>query len=380
MYYNNRQNNLSSMENLREMVSAEEVRKFSGSSRKTYRILMVNIFSSMWRNDGRSYHDFFTQAMLMINLRDNDYEILESGEFQIKRDYWCKELYDNEFKFIKFENQQYIIDDEELLNKALKFCNDYIKEFLENDQKLYLYAIIQEFWDLKTLYRKKTAASLEELLPSNWIDLNPFMYPLPIYTFPDYLAYQDMINIWNDLVEKSDKIIHAEGREKRSLQFSLVSSIKYSLVASVHFTEVYLFYFYYLCRLEGKYPENQLIKRRNIRSVNDKEIITDLVYEEFEDIPDALKSVYGEYLKILEIRDAIVHLSPFKDENTKKSRIELTLDLDMSVALRAIKTCFGLVKETNDIIGRDLLFWLNSMEMPYFDDFSKISNLNKHVQ
>jgi hypothetical protein len=378
LMYGNRENNLGILETSPEVITREEIGKFRGQSRQLYKLLILNTFCSVWTNNYYEFHDSIMNVQLMLSYRENDYTQLENERFKEKREYWCENLYDNKFTFVSKVDEDFIID-EDILNKALVFCRVFLTENLQNQQNFYLYSELKEFWDLESFFHEKTTASNIVLYSSYWIDLTPFKHSLPIYTFPDYLAYQDMINLWNDLVNKYENLLSAVGQEQVSLQHSLFSSLKYNIVAAVHFVEIYLFYFYYHCRLERKFPENTLTNRNRVRSINDKEIVQDLLFEEY-DIPTELETQFEEYKKILDVRDAIVHLSPFKDENSRKSRLELTMDIGLDEVAGYLKTCFEFVVAINNVIDENFLFWLDSMETPDFGRINRINNLNINRQ
>jgi hypothetical protein len=371
--YNDRQNNLELMTMLREVIVREEIQKFRGDSRQIFKLLIVRTFCSIWINDGYSFHDSILNIKQMISYRDGDYKKLDSERFKEKKNEWSDFLYTKKFNFITLENGVFNIN-EEILNKAIVFCRDYLKHNLDNKQNLFLFSNLMEFWDIEGLYLVETTTNVT-IYPTHWIDITPFMYERPIYTFPDFQAYQDIINLWNDLVVKLDNHRIATGNERLSIHHSITSSYKYTIVAAVHFVETYLYYFYYHCRLEKKYEDNSLIKRGRVRSINDKEIVKDLLFEEYT-IPAELNDKFQEYLEVLEIRDAIVHLSPFTDDTSNISRIEYTLRLGKLDVAKYVKTCFEFVEAINNVIDVNFLFWLDFMEKPDFDKFERISNLN----
>lgn len=376
--YGNRENNLAIFDTLQEVITREEIQKFRGQSRQLYKLLILNTFCSVWTNNYHDFNDSILNFQLMLSNRDNDYTELENERYKEKREYWCEYLYDYKFKMVSKVEEEFIINDD-ILNQALVFCRVFLTENLQNKQNFFLYSELKGFWDLESLFHEKTTAVNVVLNSSYWIDLTPFTNQLPTYTFPDYIAYQDMINLWNDLVIKFEKMQGAEGLEKASLHHSLTSSLKYNIVAAVHFVEIYLFYFYYHCRLERKYPNNTLTNRTRIRSINDKEIVDDLLFAEYN-IPTELETKFVEYKEILDVRDAIVHLSPFTDDNSRISRLELTMQIGLDDVASYLKTCFEFVVAINNVIDENFLFWLDFMEIPDFGRIEKISNLNIHRQ
>lgn len=365
--------------NIRDAITTEEIRKFSGESRKTYRVLIMKIFCAAWTNNTAMFSQGIIELFIMLELRERDHTKLDEEEYTNKRNRWCSYLNIYNFKCVQNneESKIYSLNDD-ALNKGVKFCKNYLDEFIKTDQKMYMYSQIKDFWDLENVYKKSKTVKMNGFLSCFWIDLRPFEAPIPTYTFPDYLAYQDMINLWNDAVYKRDKLITLKGDEveRRRISHSFVSTGKYAIVAGVHFVETYLFYFYYFCRLEKKFPRNKLTNRKNIRSVNDKEIIEQLLFKEYKDISQNLKELYEAYKQALEIRDAIVHLSPFKDDNSNKTRIELTMGFELWDISKHLQVCYDLVVAINETIDFNLLFWSELMEVPNFRGQKIISNLN----
>lgn len=119
-----------------------------------------------------------------------------------------------------------------------------------------------------------------------------------------------------------------------------------------------------------------LRKSNRLRSINDKQIIEDLILVEYPSAKSVLNTLYSRYLEILEVRDAIVHLSPFKDDDSKRSRIELTLYYSVNQVAEINTTCYHFVKTIDGLVNQGMLFWKTYMSDPNFKSLTLISNLN----
>ncbi|MEA3318411.1 MAG: hypothetical protein U9Q88_00180 [Bacillota bacterium] len=373
-----RNNSLIVFELLEDFVSTTEIRKFRGNAKKMYRLLLLKTFCSAWTNDRREFQDGISQLILMLHYRDNNYTKFDEEDYNYKSNCWQDYLFERSFNCINKESDQYEVVEAHLIT-AIEFCRDFITEYLANKQTLYMYAQIESFWNLEELIKKNTTSTIRKILPCHWFDLSIFQYHIPILTFPDYLAYQDMINLWNDLIKKNEAYLTSNGIETRSIAHSIISSEKYTIVAAVHFVEIYLFYFYYLCKLQNTFPNNELTNRTNIRSITDKSIVEKLLMKEYLPLPVNIKKFYDDYKEILSIRDAIAHLSPFRDDHSNKSRIELSFNIGLSNVGRYLQTCYDFVLEIERSINGDLLFWTDSMEQPNFLSNKQINNLNIKV-
>src|SRR5699024_8382602 len=73
-----------------------------------------------------------------------------------------------------------------------EFVNFFIKNINNCRKTLFLYRDIEGFWDLNKLYKERD--SNVKVFSHHWIDLQPFYQHVPIHTFPQHFAYQDIIN------------------------------------------------------------------------------------------------------------------------------------------------------------------------------------------
>lgn len=354
------------------------INKFSGEYKRVYRLLLVHYFASSFVSNEEEFNwSQYQISRMYAAVRGNLFQLLEEDFLdEVKKkslEYLCKEL---KFKFVS--NLEGPIKSSEVKDSLLnEFVNILLTYKVDFKKTLYEYKDLEEYWDIQSLYKARKHDSI--ILSYHWIELKPFQINIPVHTFPEFFAYQDMLNSWNDLVEKYKFInenTSINDREVREVHHSYNSSLRTTMTLGVHFFETYLYYLYFNIKSNGQYPGNKLIKRNDIRKINDKQILKDLVFKEFTGIGQTTATHYDKYLETLEYRDAFVHMSAFSENGL--SRMQYLLNLHFSMVCESLQNIVDFIEIIEKSIGQEqILFWKEKFDWPEFLKHEKISNLIK---
>ena len=266
----------------------------------------------------------------------------------------------------------FIIEDS-ILNKYIEF----LKVYLKNEKTLFLYNEVKEFWDVNELFNRTGNTSV---LPHHWIELALFKYSLPINTVPEFFAYQDVINLWNETLRKYNELVILNDNfkqgtdEYRTINYTYSTLLRSTLTAGVHYFETYLYYMYYNLKHKMKFPSNSVIKRNDIRKINDKEIIRKLLYKEFSNLESLTEDNWAIYQEALEYRDAFVHISAFEENGV--SRMQYLLSFDLAKLKLFLSNIFSFIEIIEQEVGEEkILFWKSLFENPDFLNEKIITNI-----
>lgn len=353
-----------------DMLDNKTIRDFGGRYRKPYRILIINFYCSAFMSNIEGFN-FSTQYLSEF------YQALKRKELKKIRPEFLSYIEESIPEFMKLELRVDIKSDP-LILKALEFFRDYRKDYIEQKKSLFLYKDLAEFWKIEDFYKERF-----NVMAHHWIELQPFVYTKPVLTFPEYFAYQDMINIWNQAIEKTEKLYELEKGypsptdiEYRTTKYTLSTLMRNSIISGVHFVESYLYYLYYNLREKRIFEENTLLNRRDIRKINDKEIIRDLIYKEYPNSEESLEKLFDKYLVVLEDRDAFTHISAFSEDNKYMSRMQRLININLSSVKESLENNIEFVLAIESIIGEErILFWWDYVEYPIFENRRNISPL-----
>ncbi|PID25171.1 hypothetical protein [Sporosarcina sp. P7] len=352
------------------------VRNYSGDLKRIYRLLLVHYFAAAFTSNEEEFKwsQYKLSCMHMASNTSNLSDVDEDFVKEIKSktfEFLCENLRFNLVESLEDELHKSRVNDG-ILNSCVNFMLSYINQDVRT---LFLYSEIKEFWDVNLLYKEN--ASEVCVLPGHWIELVPFKYNLPIHTFPEYFAYQDMINIWNDTIEKYaviNDIDFNRQSEIREKHYSFNSSLRTSLILGVHFFETYLYYLYYNLKQTNEFSDNRLIKRSDVRKINDKQIVETLLYNEFPDLELKINVNYQKYLETLEYRDALVHMSAFSEKGF--SRMQYLLDINIDIVSKSLQNIVDMVEIIDIQVEKyGILFWKGMFEWPIFNETHKNSTL-----
>lgn len=355
----------------------KDVMRFhSGDRRRAFRLAMACYFTSAFLNNEREFNWAQHKASIFfMSWKIDDYtminEIMIDEILKRSVSYLCNTCY---FKFLKEENEKNFIIDDTLLNKYIEFLTNYLK----SEKTLYLYNELEGFWDIERLLNDTININIH---PHHWIELYRFKYETPIHTFPEFFAYQDVINLWNESLAKYNELQNSlqvknniNDRDVRTINYSYSSLLRTTLTAGVHYFETYLYYIYYNLKSKMKYSRNKVINRSDVRKINDKEIIIGLLYKEIENLESLTSKNWAKYIETLEYRDAFVHMSAFEEKGV--SRMQYLVSFNKEKLISFLVNIFEFIEIIENSLGQDkILFWKYMFEKPDFENDVPISNL-----
>lgn len=352
------------------------VRDFTRDNKRAYRLLIVHTMVASFFNDEDEYNWAQFKISIMFMEKDMANKVAVNDQFitEIKKralKYLCIE---KELRFIDSIGEEIeisVINDNKLQN-----CVNFLQKYVKNGKTLFLYEELQEFWDLKSLY-KKHLNNHTEVMTHHWIELVPFVYQMPIHTYPEFFAYQDMINLWNEMIEKYDIVKDLDFSIKddnRKFFYSYNSLLRNTLVIGVHFFETYLYYLFYNIKSKGLFHKNKLICRNDVRKINDKSILKDLLFKEYVGLENSTLNLLAKYLETLDYRDAFVHMSAFNEKGI--SRMQYLVDINISFVSESLQNIVDFILLIEKEVGADnILFWKEKIEWPNFIKLEKVYNL-----
>ncbi|MEP9409511.1 hypothetical protein ABKP09_24855 [Peribacillus frigoritolerans] len=355
------------------MISGKNMNQFTSEDKDIFRIQIAYTMGTAWvGNDYIRFDAAFQELFLMSGerMKKTKHRLNKPGILE-EHQYRCKVLYAMGFKFITKQTSGYKIERENLL-EYIDFIREFLHKYTENSQRLFLYGDFNEFWDLGKLYSKTGMLKDLQLLKAHWIDLSLLTYEIPIYIYPDFSAYQDMINLWNNSVEK---YLQLDKENNQSNGNSLASNLKYTLIAGTHFVETYLSYYFYLCQAQGIFTDNPIFKT-NLRKLSDEMIIENLIYKEFPDKIHEIEDLFEAFKDINKVRNALVHYTAFLEDESTNTRLQVVTDLGFIDEIADyLNTCYKLVLKVEEVTDSNILFWRFRMEDPDFKAKKIISNV-----
>ncbi|ETT56076.1 hypothetical protein [Paenibacillus sp. FSL H7-689] len=356
------------------------IKRFSGEYKRTYRLLMIQCWCSSFFNDRSKFYEAFQEIKRLYRALNTSTvgQINKQVLSQINQN--CA-IYLTDNCGMKIKDKDKTYEDDYLLESNIQQAADFLIKYKDNLMQnkpitLYRYSEISSFWDLSDQYKEN------KLLEHHWFDFRAFEMPQPIFTFPEYFAYADLINLWNDTIKKMNDTLtkgyNSKVAETRELRFSYFSSLRTVAILGVHFMETYLYYLYYNLRSLKKFPENTLLNRKDIRSINDKQIIEELLFIEFPSLQANIVPLYQKYQETLRDRDAFVHISAFTEDHSGASKMQRLVNIDINDVINDLDNIINMIELIEAGIGEDsILFWWDLFERPVFKRKTYISPLRK---
>ncbi|MEH6896457.1 hypothetical protein V7Y53_19345, partial [Bacillus velezensis] len=265
------------------------------------------------------------------------------------------------------------------------FLRKFVKDFIDKEKRLYLYSEVKNLYDFKHFY-----SGQYKLKSHHWIDINIYHFATP--TFPEYYNYIDLINSWNDFVNKSSnyKGIYfsrekdEKYREIKELEYSINSNARFLIVLAITFVESYLYYYFY--NIKAHEPKNKneevagILNKKGL--VNDTDIIKNLIFKLHNEIAEdvEINILFDSYKKYNDMRNRYVHASAFIDESNQMSQLQPLLNLTQDKVCNVCQDCVDFVVAIDKKLPEDerLLFWWDQYETPDFKKIQHISTLNKN--
>ncbi|QTD40615.1 hypothetical protein [Sporosarcina sp. Te-1] len=352
---------------LGKLSSSKNIRKLRGPAKRFYKLYLIKMFADAVYNNYSDYKKM--EKFLHDMLADKGDTLLKQMRGSEKRD----DMFERDILLLQKTFLFKISDGN--LDRIIEFIRSYSLNYLTSEKTLYKYKDLKFF--IMDIHFYDIA-----ILPHWWIDLNPFIKQ-PTITFPEYFAYQDIINLWNDVLDKEermyrmrkDKGLSLSNREYRCLNHSSNTTLRMCLIAATNFVEGYLLYYFYNVKSMNKYPGNSLVKETKIRKINDKRIYKELIKKEYTSQVGIIDPLYKKYEEMLDLRDRIVHLSAFKDDEVSHSQMQPLISISIDKTAEMLSDCVDLVLSIEGMVEEKLLFWWDSMEYPDFKSYKRISNL-----
>lgn len=361
------------IDELIEMASSGKVREFRKHTKPVYKYMLCGILHDIIVHGNFAPRNSYGQAKMMAaapSLMTNKYG---EGYVIIKR------------RVIDDLKSSYFYDPERdsQVDMIISFLRTYLKSYKEMGKTLYMISEVSHLLDIKNLVMHLHGIDLKD---HHWIDIN-FNAPI-IPTFPEFFNYMDLINLWNDLIDKYNRVIamQLKGHDNkhnplwRELEYSYYGSLRAVVILAVNFVESYLYYYFYNCKKENRYPKNKVFNLKGY--IQDTQVVEDLIFEEHKYIKDDSRAqeLYALYENVLKVRDRLVHTSAFVDKTRKVAELQPLLNLELNGVTNYLQNCIDLVSLFDSMLPKNekILFWWDQFETPNFKVKKKISVLSKN--
>src|SRR5699024_6289605 len=215
--------------------------------------------------------------------------------------------------------------DDDSVNEIIIFFRKIIKNIEDKNKRLYLVSDVQKIYDIKRVYKESQYITLKD---HHWLDFGFDGNPITA-TYPEFINYIDLINLWNDFVSKYKQYKHLIDTENQSIEIrrlhhSMNSSSRLLIIASIIFVESYLYYSLYNIKNNNTYSKDSRVKGILNRSgyIQDTQIVEDIIFKLFDEVKnnEFIKEKYDLYKQSIKLRDRFVHTSAFVDESNNLSQ------------------------------------------------------------
>jgi hypothetical protein len=329
------------IDELIEMASSDKVREFRSHPKKLYKYMLCGILHDIIVNgDFLSGHSYGQAKMMSIS--PSSWPNNEGNGYIIMKQHVITDLKSSYF---------YEPDRDSQVDLIIAFFRKYLDAYKGQGKTLYLVSELAPLLDIKKLVKSVKGNNLKD---HHWIDIT-FKQPL-VPTYPEFFNYIDLINLWNDFIEKYKKVKqimeeksnHESNPVWRELDYSYSSSLRTLIILVINFVEAYLYYYFYNCKQENKYSTNKVFSIKGF--IQDTQIVEDLIFEEHDHIRDDsnIQTLYSTYIMVLKIRDRFVHTSAFVDRMNKVAELQPLCPLPLSMAVFFIvlgKFYVGTIRE-----------------------------------
>lgn len=227
----------------------------------------------------------------------------------------------------------------------------------------------------------------------HWIDFNIYHGLIP--TYPELITYNDLINSWNLIVEKSKEYqVHNRDRDNdlslKQLEYEIFSLQRYSYTSCVTFFESYLFYLFYNLKSKNVFEEDEKIQKLyklKHTKVDDTHILKEIILPKYiiNENQKKFEELLDGYEKLNDIRNSIIHTSAFENLSDQSSTMELfmTMDIDFKKLEEAYELVIDFSLFIESLLPESLkvLFWWDRFEKPDFTSRKKIkrTSLYSHL-
>jgi hypothetical protein len=172
---------------------------------------------------------------------------------------------------------------EETIDKVIAFFRKRLDE-LSNKKTLFMASELEEIINIQNFYQHTN----HHIKSHHWIEFELGRGLIP--TIPEFIAYGDVINLWNLLLEKHS--IYKEAEEEisspenylefhkssfiRKLKYTIITLNRSCVISAITFAESYLFYLFYNFKNEKVAIDKEKVRslyERNEKTIQDTEIV-----------------------------------------------------------------------------------------------------------
>ncbi|MFL0489348.1 hypothetical protein ACH0CQ_06780 [Bacillus sp. 179-I 2A5 NHS] len=352
--------------------SSEKVREFSSHPKKVYKHHLAGILNDIVFKGHVAESFFFHQATAMAAV-PSLWENKDGFGYRQSKEIAIQALKSNHFISPERDSQ---------LDLIIAFLRKYLNDLKSNRKTLYLVSEFEKIIKIKEYFLVKRGLSIKD---HQWLDITE--HHELVLTSPEFFNYLDLINLWNDYINKHDRIEQLLGenvadrsnRELRELDYSIKGSERTLIILATNFVESYLYYYFYNIKSSNSYPRNKLHKLKGF--IQDTQIVEDLIFEEHESIKlnTAIQTAYAIFKESLQIRDRFVHTSAFVDSSNKIAQLQPLLNILTEDTIKYLQNAIDFVYliDSNLPSNEQILYWWEQFETPDFSEKKLIDPLNK---
>ncbi|PFQ19910.1 hypothetical protein [Bacillus cereus] len=360
------------IDELIELSSSEKVREFSSHPKKLYKHYLAGILNDIIFEGHVVQNFFFHQAKAMA-FSPREWENKDAFGYRKNKEETINTLKANYFISPERDSQLDII---------IAFLRKYLNDLKYNRKTLYLVSELEKIIKIKEYYRVKRGLSIKD---HQWLDITE--HHELVLTSPEFFNYLDLINLWNDYINKRDRInqlLSKNARDKfnrelRELDYSIKGSERTLIILATNFVESYLYYYFYNIKSSNSYPRNKLHKQKGY--IQDTQIVEDLIFEEHNSIKlnTDIQTAYATFKDSLQIRDRFVHTSAFVDSSNKFAQLQPLLNILTEDTIKYLQNAIDFVYliDSNLPSNEQILYWWEQFETPDFSKEKLIDPLNK---
>ncbi|MEI5893080.1 hypothetical protein DXB51_14490 [Bacillus cereus] len=352
--------------------SSEKVREFSSHPKKVYKHHLAGILNDIIFKGHVAESFFFHQATAMAAV-PSLWENKDGFGYRQSKEIAIQALKSNHFISPERDSQ---------LDLIIAFLRKYLNDLKSNRKTLYLVSEFEKIIKIKEYFLVKRGLSIKD---HQWLDITE--HHELVLTSPEFFNYLDLINLWNDYINKHDRIDQLLGenvadrsnRKLRELDYSIKGSERTLIILATNFVESYLYYYFYNIKSSNSYPRNKLHKLKGF--IQDTQIVEDLIFEEHESIKlnTAIQTAYAIFKESLQIRDRFVHTSAFVDSSNKIAQLQPLLNILTEDTIKYLQNAIDFVYliDSNLPSNEQILYWWEQFETPDFSEQKLIDPLNK---
>lgn len=359
------------LDELIEMTNSEQIRKFRSHKKKLYKYYLAGILNDIIFEHYIHESFFYHQAKFLLHAAEQ----LPNQDSQGDRK--------NKALTIKTLQNNYFINPQQdsQVDILIAFLRTYLNDLKLNKKTLYLVSDLEKIIRIQDYFRIKMQHNIKK---HHWIDVT-LNQPL-VLTFPEFFNYQDLINLWNDYIEKHKKISELKqsgianktNHEYRRLDYSIKGSERTLVILATNFVESYLYYYFYNIKSSKFYPQNKIHTIKNY--IQDTQIVEDLIFKEHPNIKDnnAISLQYKKFHDSLKIRDRFVHTSAFVEQTNKIAQLQPLLNISKEETISILQNAIDFVYSIDNNLPENekILFWWEQFETPDFSKHQIINPLN----